>query len=205
MGYIDEKQRIIDYVAKDGIIIELTPNKSNEKQYYRELEKFSSSKKLAIRYPGYKTTKTKCDYCVYLVDEEGEKPISHVEIMQDLYDKTTPQNYELMKSYVEAVARYGKGIEVPDSLQNSYNYGFTFEELTSLMFYIAIQEDINYPEAHYQGRKMCFYRYLEAVYCKVNTNHEIGEAFDKAVARGYIPRNWNDVGNLYNAVSEIRR
>lgn len=42
-------------------------------------------------------------------------------------------------------------------------------------------------------------------YCKVNTNHQIEEAIDKATARGYIPRNWNDVGELYNIVSRIHR
>ena len=73
------------------------------------------------------------------------------------------------------------------------------------MFYIAIQEDINYPGERFQGRKMCFYRYLEALYCKVHSNHLIEEAIDKAVAYGYIPRNWNDVGELYNIVSRIKR
>ena len=205
MGYIDEKQRIINYITKDGLIIELTPNRSNEKQYYQELEKFQTGRKLAIRYPGYKTTKTKCDYCVYLVDKEKENPISHVEIMEDLYRKTTPQNYEVMKGYVETVARDGKVAIITDYFENSDNYGFSFEELTSLMFYIAIQEDINYPQSWLQGRKMCFYRYLEAVYCKVHNNHILNEAIEKAVARRYIPKNWNDVGDLYNIVSNIYR
>lgn len=35
MGYSDEKQRIIDYVTNDGMIIELTPNKDNEKHITR--------------------------------------------------------------------------------------------------------------------------------------------------------------------------
>lgn len=77
--------------------------------------------------------------------------------------------------------------------------------MTDLMFYIAMQEDINYPEVRYQGRKMCFYRYLEAVYCKIYNNHTLEEAIKKAVARGYIPRNWCDVGDLYDVVSGIQR
>jgi len=56
MGYSDEKQRIIDYVTNDGMIIELTPNKDNEKAYYQELEIYADMTKLGIRYPGYKTT-----------------------------------------------------------------------------------------------------------------------------------------------------
>lgn len=205
MGYSDERQRIINYVTNDGLIIELTPNRSNEKMYYQVLERFHSCRELAIRYPGYKTTKTKCDYCVYLVEGGVEKPVSHIEIMQDLYEKTTLQNYKTMKSYIEAVAEFGKGIPVVETLQDFTGKGFSFEELTSLMFYIAIQEDINYPEQYYQGRKMCFYRYLEAVYCKIHTNHSLNEAMEKAVARGYTPKKWNDVGDLYDTVSGIHR
>ena len=71
MGYFEEQQRIVDYVTNDGMIIELTQNKDNLKSYYQVLEIYEDSTRLAIRYPGYKTTRNKCDYCVYLVDEEG--------------------------------------------------------------------------------------------------------------------------------------
>lgn len=205
MGYTDEQQRIFDYVTEDGMIIELTPNKDNEKIYYKELEILSNYKRIAIRYPGYKTKRDKSDYCVYLVDECDEYPISHVEIMWDLYAKTNPQNYELMKEYIETVALYGKGIEIPDCLCQMHANGFTFEELTSLMFYIAIQEDINYPMPRYMGRTMCYFRYLEAVYCKVNHHHTLEEAIEKATRRNGPPApNWCDVGKLYSVVSRIR-
>mgnify|MGYP000709583605 FL=1 len=203
MGYSDEKQRIIDYVTNDGMIIELTPNKDNEKAYYQELEIYADMTKLGIRYPGYKTTQTKCDYCVCLVDRRGEHPISHVEIMNDLYDKTTMQNFEHMKKYVEDIARIGRNVEIENSLEPTFDRGFSFEQLTDLMFYIAIQEDINYPERYYQGRKMCFYRYLEAIYCKIYSNHSLKEAILRAKAN-YIPKNWNDVGNLYDIVAQIK-
>ena len=101
MGYFDEQQRIVDYVTRDGMIIELTQNKDNLKSNYQVLETYADSSQLAIKYPGYKTTRAKCDYCVYLVDEDGEHPISHVEIMTDLYNKTTMQNYKHMKQYIE--------------------------------------------------------------------------------------------------------
>lgn len=205
MGYLDEKQRIIDYITDNGMIIELTPSKDNEKAYYQELETYADMSKLAIRYPGYKTTQTKCDYCVYLVNERGEHPISHVEIMKDLYNKTTKYNFEYMKTYIENVAKKGRDVRIENSLESAFNMGFSFEQLTDLMFYIAIQEDINYPEARYQGRKMCFYRYLEAVYCKVYDNHRIEEAFERAVARGHIPANWCDVEDLYDVILKIQR
>lgn len=72
------------------------------------------------------------------------------------------------------------------------------------MFYIGIQEDINYPDKHFQGRKMCFYRYIEAIYCKIHTNHSLEDAISRANAN-YIPRKWNDVDDLYNTISNIKR
>ena len=93
--------------------------------------------------------------------------------------------------------------DINKALINAYKQ--ICNEPTDLMFYIAIQEDINYPGVRYQGRKMCFYRYFEAIYCKVHANHRIEEAIEKAVARGYIPVNWHDVGDLYDVVSRIQR
>lgn len=205
MGYFDERQRIVDYVTCDGVIIELTPSMNNLKSNYQVLEIYEDSSQLAIRYPGYKTTRNKCDYCVYLVDEDGEHPISHVEIMYDLYDKTNMQNYQHMKRYIEDVAIAGRNVNIHPSLFETFEHGFSFEKLTDLMFYIALQEDINYPDERFQGRKMCFYRYLEAVYCKVYDNHRIEDAVDKAIVHGYIPENWDDVGELYDIVSRIQR
>ena len=164
MGYSEERRRILNYVTDNGKIIELTPNKDNVKCYYRELEMYPDLKKLAIRYPGYKTTNTKCDYCVCLVDRAQEQ-----------------------------------------SLSTAFYKGFSFEQLTDLMFYIALQEDINYPNTYYQGRKMCFYRYLEAIYCKISSKHSLQEAITRATAHGYIPGNWTDVGELYDKVAMVRR
>ena len=52
VGYSDEKQRIINYVTDNGKIIELTPERNNEKAYYQELETYADMTKLAIRFPG---------------------------------------------------------------------------------------------------------------------------------------------------------
>lgn len=205
MEYFDEKQRILDYVKKDGKMIELTHNKNNLKKYNQVLATYDNYTQLAIKYPGYKTTIKKCDYCVYLVDEDGEHPISHVEIMNDLYNKTTTHNFEYMKKYIEQVATIGRNINIDRRLLPAFDHGFSFEVLTDLMFFIAIQEDINYPNVRHQGRKMCFYRYLEAIYCKIYINHKFEEAINRAKTHGHIPHNWNDVGELYKVVSEIQR
>lgn len=204
MGYSEEKERIKSYVTVGGRVIELLPDKSNEKKYYHELEQLANEKKLAIRYPGYKTKEGKCDYCVYLVDKNGEQPISHVDIMQDLYDKANETNYMYLKKYLEDVARNGKDIDFSNYAHICFDKGFNFQELTGLMFYIAIQEDINYPDVYYQGRKMCFYRYIEAVYCKTHRNHKLEEAVCRASFNG-IPKLWDDVGDLYDNISKLQR
>lgn len=46
-------------------------------------------------------------------------------------------------------------------------FNFTLEELKYLISWIALQEDINYPlakDSKLQGRKMPFYRYIEALF-----------------------------------------
>lgn len=205
MSYKREKERIIDYITQDGEIIQLLPNEENKKKYYIELSRYNAYRKLAIRYPGYKTTRYKSDYCVILVDRGEENEISHNDIMCDLYDKTTVANYYNIRRYVEDVATIGLDINESDYKNIDFNKGFSFDELTELMFYIALQEDINYPGERYEGRKMCFYRYIEAIYCKVNTNHTIHEAYNRANNRNYRPTKWSDVGDLYDNISRIER
>lgn len=205
MEYTEGRQRVSGYVMPNGHVIELTYTRDNLKRNYQVLETYEDYCELAIRYPGYKTEPNKCDYCVCLVDAKGEYPISHVDIMKDLFDKTTPQNYLYMKQYIENVAAWGQDVNIHFSLTSTFDRGLSYEKLTDLMFYIAIQEDINYPAIYYQGRKMCFYRYLEAIYCKVHDNHRLEEAMRRAEAHNYIPKNWDDVGDLYDVVARIQR
>ena len=40
--------------------------------------------------------------------------------------------------------------------------------------------------------------------CKIYSNHSLKEAILRAKAN-YIPKNWNDVGNLYDIVAQIKR
>lgn len=205
MGYTEEKKTIIDYITHDGKIIELERDNSNLKAYCKILVNYMNNKKIIIRFPGYKTNKQHSDYCVCLDDGYEEHPISHIEIMNDLYNKTNYNNYDLMKKYIEDVAVNGREIEFETYQDIDFNIGFNFNELTDLMFYIAIQEDINYPDTRYQGRKMCFYRYLEAIYCKISYSHKLDEVIERATAKKYIPPKWQDVGDLYSIVSNIQR
>ena len=84
LGFEVGTQRIKSCVTDNWRNILLTPDGSNEKQYYKEIEMLSHGRKIAIRYPGCKTTREKCDYCVLLVDKAVENAVSHREIMRDL-------------------------------------------------------------------------------------------------------------------------
>lgn len=73
-------------------------------------------------------------------------------------------------------------------------YALTFEELFSSIFWIVIQEDINYPERRHQGRKMPFSRYLEALHCfESENNHTLNEVISRALVEGCPPKDWNDM------------
>ena len=69
------------------------------------------------------------------------------------------QTVEYVSSMVFFYNKTGRNIKIEHGLEGAFDNGFSFEQLTDLMFFIAIQEDINYPEVRYQGRIMCFYRY----------------------------------------------
>lgn len=75
---------------------------------------------------------------------------------------------------------------------NANQFEFTFEELFSSIFWIALQEDINYPMPNYQGRKMSFSRYLETLHC-FESNHTLDEVISRALVKGHSPIDWVDM------------
>ncbi len=168
---------------------------------------------LLITYPGYKAKDNKPDYCVKILDTKHNEVvlISHTEIMDELYSKTTPANYKQMVSYIEELAQNGtdkftNNTNFPPLDQTGTNLGkYDFTVLTDAIFYIAMQEDINYPEPHLQGRKMCFKRYIEAIYCKTHNNHTLEEAKERAKSQT-IPKDWTDVkDDIYSKINSINR
>jgi hypothetical protein len=72
-----------------------------------------------------------------------------------------------------------------------------------LIKWIALQEDINYPPRHgYQGRRMTFARYHEAVLCaEGHTEHHITEVVRRALEHRR-QQEWADMD--YSFLSEIR-
>mgnify|MGYP001477617668 CR=1 FL=1 len=71
---------------------------------------------------------------------------------------------------------------------------YTMLELTYIIRWITLQEEFNYPIPLYEGRKMPFKRYLEAIEAGSSDCHSIDEVIRRAQVRGgRVPINWNDL------------
>lgn len=73
---------------------------------------------------------------------------------------------------------------------NSWN--LTFQELTTAIFWIALQEDINYPGDKYEGRLMAFKRYYEAILC-AEGRQSVMEPIKRALNEKSRPQNLDGV------------
>ncbi|TRU33798.1 MAG: hypothetical protein EWV50_20065 [Microcystis aeruginosa Ma_MB_F_20061100_S20] len=162
------------------------------------------------------------DYRVDIVTSQLSTSLSHANIIVDIYNKCLQGfDRELMKQILIGAAREGQ-IDVNQYSQvKSYSYcavnqsilrcamvahtalgksynstanqsDLTFEELFSSIFWIVLQEDINYPMPRYQGRKMPFSRYLEALHC-FESDHTLDEVISRALVEGYPPSDWIDM------------
>jgi len=115
---------------------------------------------------------------------------SHLAIKEDF-------NY-VLKRTAEIHHALGKKY---DSTANKTD--LTFEELFNSIFWIVLQEDINYPRSGgKQGRIMPFSRYLETLHCVEYKTHKLKEVIERALAEGYPPSNWVDMD--YSFQNQIR-
>ncbi|EGT3614304.1 hypothetical protein E5N06_13325 [Clostridium perfringens] len=84
---------------------------------------------------------------------------------------------------------------------NSWNY--SIEELKYLISYIVLQEDINYPMPKYNGRRMSFYRYIEAIICANNNNNYTLENVIERTLSHSRPTLWNINERIYAPITEL--
>ena len=85
-------------------------------------------------------------------------------------------------------------------------WNFSLEDLTNLISWISLQEDINYPMSigHYQGRMMPFYRYVESIYCAIAKRPSIHN-IEKVIERALIhkqPNLWPSIN--YDEISQLK-
>lgn len=162
------------------------------------------------------------DYRVEIKNSQLNTALSHANIIVDIYNKCCRGfDHALMKQILIQSAREGEidvyqysqvksysccaidqsilhdAISAHSALGKSYNsnanqFDLTFEELFKSIFWIVLQEDINYPMPKYQGRKMPFSRYLEVLHC-FESNHTLREVITRALSEGYPPNDWIDM------------
>lgn len=118
---------------------------------------------LILTYPGYKTerAKAKIDYSVKL---KGH-PVSHADIVRDIWGKLeSGVNPDLLQNFLLDIAENGIISNATGYSSINSGDGYSLDELRYTIAWIALQEDINYPMPRYQGRRMPFSRYIEAIY-----------------------------------------
>lgn len=106
---------------------------------------------LLISYPGYKE---KGDY---KLTENGTAP-NHTDIVKEIHDLTTNANFNDVVTFLDDV--YQNGL-----LATSTTFPQTLKEK---IYWVTLQEEINYPQPKYYGRKLPFQRYYEGALVKAN-------------------------------------
>lgn len=98
---------------------------------------------LTITYPGYKGVGD------YRLSIDGSSP-SHVDIVNEIYNYTNDSNFQEVTSFLDDIYRLGTTIDY-SIINDNYKYK---------IFWVTLQEDINYPNG--DGRSLPFKRYYEA-------------------------------------------
>lgn len=125
------------------------------KRTNRKFGQFMPYDGILIQYPGYKK---KGDYRLTLPNWQGRSP-THINVCDLIYRRIMrgEVSFERVVSLLEHTYRYGTE---PYSAQRELT------SLQQLIFWITLQEEINYPRAAgYAGIKLPFCRYYEAAYC----------------------------------------
>ena len=107
--------------------------------------------KLQIEYPGYKKIG---DYCLTI---NGKAP-KHESIVKGLYNFVTPINFDVVVYALEDMYLHGLKAKTDIFKQTA----------KELIYWITLQEEINYPQPEYFGRKLSYQRFYEGALAKLN-------------------------------------
>lgn len=111
---------------------------------------------LTITYPGYKRAGD------YKLTVKGIAP-KHTDIVREIYNVANNQNIEKMIAFLDDV--YTNGLNATSTI-----FPKAFIEK---IYWITLQEEINYPQPMYKGRKLPFQRFYEGALAKVITKIDI--------------------------------
>ena len=147
----------------------------------------STYPKLIVSYPGYKQNG---DYRVN-ISTLGAAP-THFDVCQHIYDgiQNGTNNYHLIVQLLEDIYENGTDIDFSNYAINNV------EKLTVLIYWMTLQDEINYPQPRFQGRRMPFSRYFEAAYCAYSPKctYNMSDVEARCSNRGNRPTPYNIVG-----------
>lgn len=107
---------------------------------------------LEIKYPGYKGgTDYKALY-------KGTPP-SHNFIVNLIHDNTTPNNVVDVHKFLQHIYNNGTTSYFAPTLHGTQ---WINQDLQDLIFWVTLQEDINYPRPRFKGIKLPLSRFFEA-------------------------------------------
>lgn len=171
--------------------------------------------------------KVQYDYRIDIRKNSGRTALTHANIIVELYHKVTSgavpaqqlagwlRAFAVDGEFNPAVHREpGKCVPPPQDvlrrvmvaheLQNKRHnargnqWGLTIEELLIALKWIVLQEDFNYPISRgLQGRKMCFARYLEAVYAAARANARLEEVIARTLSHSGRHEQWPEVNYAF--------
>jgi hypothetical protein len=118
---------------------------ADELQQKGELTGSFSVGELVIEYPGYK------QHGDYKLSVNNEAP-KHTSIVKEIFEQTNSRNFEAITHFLEDV--YENGLNAMTAI-----FSETFKEK---IYWITLQEEINYPQPGRSGRRLPFQRYYEA-------------------------------------------
>ncbi|MFW6008466.1 MAG: hypothetical protein ACOCP8_04280 [archaeon] len=232
MSYKKMRKQLLKHFEENNFKEEYKNNNINENQYYVP-NKYNLD--LVINFPGYKTKRKKGYwYYDYRVDLNNT-PISHVNIIIDLYNKAIQlDDITILYDFLIDIAHQGDDFNRKNYLKldninfsppsqellgiankvyndknkhfdysGNENWNYSIDELSHLIMWIVLQEDINYPmDKNFSGRRMSFYRYLEAIYTSKSNNKKINKVIKRAIKHGK-PNLWKNENINYQPIIEL--
>lgn len=188
---------------------------------------------LTVSFPGYKAKylgdSLVYDYRIDL----NEIPISHTNIVTDIYNKAiqSPDIQNDLFNFLIDLSKNALNVNLNDYPQLSnykfrapsnqlldiikiahgdknYNadansWSYSFKELSTIIPYIVLQEDINYPMPRFNGRRMSFYRYIEAILCtSAKSNHSIKDVISRTLSHTK-PKLWSEFTDFYKPITNL--
>ncbi|WP_214828370.1 hypothetical protein [Exiguobacterium sp. s26] len=143
---------------------------------------------LQLRYPGSLVGQQIGDYCLYLNDFAPSHP-HVVRAIHTYCELSGHEGAEAMLCFLEDLATNGLTgtVELPAPFELA-GHRLEGRQTRVLLYWLILQEDINYPSPRHMGVRMPFVRYTEAVISSIHPDLlDIETVVTRTAARGGRP------------------